>query len=196
MANENNNPNNRVFVLPYHAPMVDPDTGKLTPAWQAAFSQGIVPALKGLSGSTGGSSYTGGPGATGAVGPRGANGNQGNTGLSGSTGPQGLTGHTGLTGLTGMTGYTGMTGLTGLTGGKGETGNVQSQYILREDIEVLGGNDYILCNALETNGHVFTVDSTGILCIDDSETSLVYSGPSYTYTNTVDMLHWRMRRGL
>jgi len=196
MANENNNPNNRVFVLPYHAPVVDPTTGKLTPSWQAAFSQGIVPALKGISGSTGGSSYTGGPGATGEVGARGPQGNQGNTGLTGATGLSGMTGATGLTGIAGATGLSGMTGMTGNTGGTGLTGNVQAQYILKEDIEVLSGNDYILCNALETNGYVFTVESTGILCIDDSETSLVYSGPTIISNTTADMVHWRMRRGL
>jgi hypothetical protein len=196
MATDNNNPNNRVFVLPYHAPMVDPETGKLTPAWQTAFSQGIVPALKGLSGSTGGSSYTGGPGATGEAGARGAQGNQGLTGLTGKTGISGMTGNTGPQGMTGHTGLTGMTGLTGLTGIKGDTGNVQAEYILRENIEVLSGNNYLLCNALETNGYVFTVDSTGILCVDDSETSLIYSGPTIINNTTADMVHWRMRRSL
>lgn len=169
MAIDNNNPNNRVFVLPYHAPIVDPDTGKLTPAWQAAFAQGIVPALKGLSGGTGG--YTGGPGATGEAGPRGAQGNVGNTGI-------------------------GMTGMTGATGGGGKTGNAETEYILSQNRAVDPGNDYILCNALETNGFVFTIDSTGILCVDDSETSLVYGCTGLTGSSGQGMLHWRMRRGL
>ena len=77
MANQPNlNPYNTLFVAPFHAPMVDPATGKLTPTWQAVWSNQLIPALKGLSGSTG----SGGGGGTGA------------TGMTGATGPQGIPG--------------------------------------------------------------------------------------------------------
>ena len=87
MANQN--PKNNVFYLPYQIPVVD-SQGKLTPAWQAAFAQGIVPALQGLGSS--GSTGSGGTGITGSTGPAGA------------TGAQGYQGNAGYTGLTGIPG--------------------------------------------------------------------------------------------
>lgn len=84
MANQN--AANKVFYLPYGSPMVDAQ-GKLTPAWQAAFAQGIVPALQGLGGSTGsGSGSTGSTGATGVAGKTGVGtlGPAGSTGIAGN----------------------------------------------------------------------------------------------------------------
>lgn len=161
-------PRNVVANLPYSTPVVGPD-GSLTPTWKTIFANQIVPALN----------YKG---STGPVGPAGAP-----TGAQGNRGPQGNHGVTGGTGLTGMTGITGMTG----TGGS--TGNTETEYSLSQDRGVDSGFDYILCNAMETNGYIFTIDTTGILCIDDSETSLVYGS---TGSSGQGMLHWRMRRSI
>ena len=141
MANQN--PFNTVHVLPMAAPLVDPNTGLMSPAWGKVFNNQIVPALQAM-------------GATGPAGPSGA--------PTGPTGSQGLRGKDGNPGLTGATGI-GTPGSTGATGA-----GSAAYYSLQEDLPVISSTNHIIVKPLNTNKHLAQIENTGLLFIGHDTT--------------------------
>ena len=139
MANEN--PKNTLFVLPMAAPMTDPATGLMSPAWGKVWNQQLIPALQNM-------------GATGPVGPAGA--------PTGPTGPMGLRGKDGNPGASGVTGI-GLPGVTGATGA-----GTAAYYSLQEDLPVELGTNHIVVLPIATNKKVASVANSGLLYIDHS----------------------------
>ena len=58
-----------------------------------------------------------------------------------------------------------LTALESYIGGQGGGGSLQAVYQMTKDITVPTGSCYILCEPLETNGHVLTLDGTAVLGI-------------------------------